>query len=237
MTPDQVDLWVIPTDQPDPVVHRLRTVLDPGERARADKDVLIGRRFTVVHGVVRLIAAERLGLHPAELAWRYGPHGKPEPAVDNGPLQLSYSASGALAVLAIADGRQVGADVEELRDERVAARIANRYFPRAEAEFIARAATPSARAARFTRLWSRREACVKAYGGRLVQGFGLPLAGPAPLRLDTVGALGEGPCWVRDIPVPGPFHAAVAAVGDRPFEVRRRYWSAHLVPELTPLAP
>ena len=32
------------------------------------------------HGVVRLLAAERLGLPAAGLRWRHGPNGKPEPA-------------------------------------------------------------------------------------------------------------------------------------------------------------
>ncbi|MEV7781081.1 4'-phosphopantetheinyl transferase superfamily protein [Kitasatospora sp. NPDC088351] len=223
---DLIDLWVIPTDQPEPVLQRLRHLLDPRERARAaGPDRLLGRRFTAVHGAVRLLVAERLGIHPAEVVWRHGPHGKPEPVTDDGRLRISYSASGALAVLALAEHREVGADVEEIRDARVASRIANRYFPGAEARFLADAPSPAARAERFTRLWCRREACVKAYGGRLVQGFGLPLAGPAPLRLAEVGALGEGPCQVHDTPVPGPFRAAVAVVGERPVRVRSRAWN------------
>ncbi|WP_162002388.1 4'-phosphopantetheinyl transferase superfamily protein [Streptomyces sp. CB01881] len=224
---DLVDLWVIPTDQPDAVVEALGALLDPGERARAaGPDEATGRRFTVVHGVVRLLVAERLGVHPAELAWRRGPHGKPEPAGEGHTLGVSYSASGALAVLALADGRPVGADVEEVRDPRVAARIANRYFPGAEAASLAESSSPEVLAERFTELWCRREACVKAFGGRLVQGFGLPLAGPAPLVLTGAGALGDGPCRIADAPVPGPFRAAVAAVGDRPFRLRLQCWEA-----------
>ncbi|MFC9330471.1 4'-phosphopantetheinyl transferase family protein [Kitasatospora sp. NPDC057015] len=228
---DRVDLWVIRTDQPAPVVRRLRDLLDRTEldRAGAGRDQVRTDRFTVVHGVVRLLTAERLGAAPAELAWRRGPHGKPEPVTDDGAtgprLQISYSASGALAVLALAEGRRVGADVEEIRDERVAARVAGRYFPDGDVRFVAAARSPGARAERFARLWCRREACVKVYGGRLAQGLGLPLAGPAPLRLPDAGALDPGPCWIRDVPVPGPFRAAVAVEGDRPFEVRRRRWT------------
>lgn len=231
---DQVDLWAIPTDQPDEVVRELRGLLDPAELARATghgraglpaRDPVLGRRFTVVHGVVRLLVAERLGLRPAELVWRYGPHGKPEPAAGCERIGVSYSGSGALAVLALTGGRPVGVDVEEIRDARVATRVAERYFPGAEAEFLAGSDSPAVLAERFTTLWCRREACVKAYGGRLVQGFGLPLAGPAPLRLARPGALGEAPCVVDDAPVPGPFRAAVALLGDRPFRLRRHRWS------------
>ncbi|WP_329491313.1 4'-phosphopantetheinyl transferase superfamily protein [Kitasatospora sp. NBC_01246] len=230
-TADRVDLWTIPTDQPDEVVRSLRSLLDRDELARVTgrgpaRDPVAGRRFTVVHGVVRLLVAERLGLHPAELAWRYGPHGKPEPAVGHERVGVSYSGSGALAVLALTAGRPVGVDVEEVHDARVATRVAERYFPGAEAEFLARSASPAVLAERFTTLWCRREACVKAYGGRLVQGFGLPLAGPAPLRLAHPGTLGEGPCLLDDVPVPGPFRAAVAVLGEQPFRLRRHRWKA-----------
>ncbi|MET9611875.1 4'-phosphopantetheinyl transferase family protein [Kitasatospora indigofera] len=238
LEPDPVDLWVIRTDQPAPVVHRLRQLLDRTElhRAGAGRDPERTDRFTVVHGVVRLLAAERLGVAPVDLAWRRGPHGKPEPVPDGSAagarLRLSWSASGALAVLALVEGRRVGADVEEIRDERVAARVAGRYFPDTDVRFVAAARSPGARAERFTRLWCRREAVVKAYGGRLAQGLGLPLAGPAPLWLPDTGPLGPGPCWVRDVPVPGPFHAAVAVEGDRPFLVHRRRWTAAGLPAI-----
>ncbi|MFE2722716.1 4'-phosphopantetheinyl transferase family protein [Kitasatospora sp. NPDC059327] len=228
---DPVDLWTIPTDQPDEVVRELRRLLDPAELARAAgrgpaRDPAVGRRFVVVHGVVRLLVAERLGLPAAELVWRHGPHGKPEPAQGRGRIGVSYSGSGALAVLALTGGRPVGVDVEEIRDARVAGRVAARYFPGAEAEFLAGSGSPEVLAERFTTLWCRREACVKAYGGRLVQGFGLPLAGPAPLRLADPGTLGDGPCLFDDVPVPGPFRAAVAVPGDRPFRLRRHRWNA-----------
>ncbi|MFJ9950893.1 4'-phosphopantetheinyl transferase family protein [Kitasatospora sp. NPDC091207] len=228
---DPVDLWTIPTDQPDAVVRELRSLLDPAELARAAgrgpaRDPAVGRRFIVVHGAVRLLVAERLGLPAAELVWRHGPHGKPEPVEGRGRIGVSYSGSGALAVLALTGGRPVGVDVEEIRDARVAGRVAARYFPGAEAEFLAASGSPEALAERFTTLWCRREACVKAYGGRLVQGFGLPLAGPAPLRLADPGTLGEGPCLLDDVPVPGPFRAAVALPGGRPFRLRRHRWNA-----------
>ncbi|MFB6891508.1 4'-phosphopantetheinyl transferase family protein [Kitasatospora sp. NPDC056327] len=218
--PDRVDVWLIPTDQPEPVVRALRALLDPAERARADgPDPRFGRRFTVAHGAARLLAGARLGLDPARLEWRRGPHGKP--AIDG--LAVNQSASGALAVLALAERRAVGVDVEEIRDARAAVRLARRCFPPAEAALVEADPDP---AGRFTGLWCRREACVKAYGGRLVQGFGLPLSGPAPVLLADPGGLGPGPCRVDDLPVPGPFRAALAAVGGHPFRASVRTWTA-----------
>ncbi|MFF2662009.1 4'-phosphopantetheinyl transferase family protein [Kitasatospora sp. NPDC058032] len=216
---DRVDVWLIPTDQPEPVVRALRELLDPAERARADgPDPRFGRRFTVAHGAARLLVGARLGRDPARLVWRRGPNGKP--GIDG--LAVNQSASGALAAVALAEERAVGVDVEEVRDARSALRLARRYFPAAEAALVAADPAP---AERFTELWCRREACVKAYGGRLVQGFGLPLAGPAPLLLADPGALGPGPCRIDDLPAPGPFRAALAAVGERPVRARVHRWS------------
>ncbi|MFI5529956.1 4'-phosphopantetheinyl transferase family protein [Kitasatospora sp. NPDC051853] len=228
---EPVDVWVIPTDQPPAVVRRLRGLLDPGERARADAahDPVQGARFTVARGAVRLLVAGRLGIDAARLAWQYGPHGKPSP-VTPAPLQVNWSGSGALAVLAVAEGRRVGVDVEELRPPGVGARIARRHFPPTDAALVLDAPTPAEGAEHFTRLWCRREACVKVYGGRLAQGLGLALAGPSPLHLPEAGTLGPGPLRLADVPVPGPYRAAVAADRDTPLMVRQYSWCAPELP-------
>ncbi|MFJ9518065.1 4'-phosphopantetheinyl transferase family protein [Kitasatospora sp. NPDC101801] len=229
-TADVIELWTIPTDQPPAVVRRLRGLLDLDERRRADRahDPLQRERFTVVRGAVRLLVADRLGTAAADVEWQRGPHGKPAPVLPPAAdrIHVNWSASGALAVLAIADGRRVGADVEGVHPPRVGARIARRHFPAPDAALVLDAPTPANSADRFTRLWCRREACVKVHGGRLAQGLGLPLAGPSPLRLADAGPLGPGPLWLSDVTVPGPFRAAVAADLDRPFTVRHRSWAA-----------
>ncbi|MHA6764982.1 4'-phosphopantetheinyl transferase family protein [Streptacidiphilus sp. PAMC 29251] len=219
---DRIDLWVIRTDQPAPVVRRLEDLLDRSEldRAEAAVDPVRANRFTALHGIVRLLTAQRLDIPAAELVWSRGRHGKPAVAGADRRLQLSYSASGALAVLALTGGRPVGVDVEELRDGRVAAGLAGRYFPVADQRYIAAApGTPGSVSHRFTRLWCRREARVKVHGGRSAD----------PVALDGAldgGPLDVGPCLVRDVPVPGAFRAAVAAAGERPFQVRQRFWTA-----------
>ncbi|QMU69452.1 4'-phosphopantetheinyl transferase superfamily protein [Streptacidiphilus sp. P02-A3a] len=229
MTPaqDEVELWLIPTDQDRQLVDHLGGLLDPAERSRAAAadDPVRRDRFTVAHGVVRLLVAERLGLPAAGLRWRRGPNGKPEPVgAWSGPggLRLNYSASGALAVLALAAGRRVGVDVEELPDPRVARRVADRFFPGGDARWVAEAGSPADRAARFAVLWCRREACVKVYGGRLAESLTLAVGDPGPVRLPVAGIS----CSVRDVPLPGHpgFRAAVAAQGTRPFRLSSTVW-------------
>ena len=238
MTPanDEVELWLIPTDQPPQLVDQLRELLDPAERerARAAEDPVRRDRFTAAHGVVRLLVAERLGLSAAGLRWRRGPNGKPEPVgAWSGPggLRLNYSASGALAVLALAAGRRVGVDIEELPDPRVATRVADRFFPARDAHWVAAAGSPGDRAARFATLWCRREACVKVYGGRLAESLGLTVGDAGPVRLPVAGVS----CSVRDVPLPGHpgFRAAVAVQGTRPFRLRVAVWDGARAEVLT----
>lgn len=249
MTTTVIDVWVIRTDQPPEVLDRLHGLLDPDERDRAAAatDPVQADRFTAIRGVVRLLTAGRLGIHPAELSWRHGPHGKPEP-VQNTTLRLSWSGSDALAVLALADGRRVGADVEALRDAAVAARVARRYFPPEDAAEVTDAPGPEVAADRFTRLWCRREAVVKVYGGRLAQGLGLRLSGSGagsgagsrygPVLLPHAGELDPGPCLVRDADVPGAYRAAIAAEGAGLFRLRSHHWSpAHWTPTPSGSAP
>ncbi|WP_432277559.1 4'-phosphopantetheinyl transferase family protein [Kitasatospora brasiliensis] len=90
-------------------------------------------------------------------------------------------------MLALAEGRPVGVDIERLHVARTAERMAARWFPPEEARFVAEPAEPAERAARFTVLWCRREACVKAYGGaravlRRAGGRSVTVAGGRPGR-------------------------------------------------------
>ena len=93
-------------------------------------------------------------------------------------------------------------------------------------------ADPGGPAGRFARLWCRKEACVKAHGGRLAEGLHLPvhLLGPLVVR-DPAGTL-PGTCRVRDVPAPAGYRAAVALSGDQPFVVRWQVWRADREPRL-----
>jgi 4'-phosphopantetheinyl transferase len=204
-------VWLVATDLADPDVVALSAVLDESERRRAaalsfpdDR-----RRYTVAHAATRIIVARALGVPPTGVRWRAGRHGKPH--LVDAQLQVNLSHSGDLAMLALSAVRPVGVDVQRLIPDRDATELAARYFPAEEARFVAVGRRP---ADRFARLWVRKEACVKAAGGRLVEGLALPVRGTGPV----------GPNLVRDIPVPDGFRAAVALDGHHPFRVASRWW-------------
>jgi 4'-phosphopantetheinyl transferase len=203
---DEVRVWLIRSPLPDAALARLAGLLDPRERARAGALDPVGwRRFVAAHGAARILVGRRVGLAPHGVRWAYGPHGKPE--VDG--VRVSLSHSGDLAAVALTSARAVGVDVQRHTPGLDTRAMAARYFPAGEARLVTGAAV-------FATLWARKEACVKATGGRLVQGLALPVAG---------GPVVRGEYHVADVPVPDGFAGAVALCGPEPIQVTTAWWS------------
>lgn len=177
---DSVQVWLVPDQRSESVLAGLLAVLDAGERLRADacRSAEARRRFVVAHGAVRHIVAGHLGIPAAEIRWRHGPHGKPELAGRWSGPQVNLSHSGEVAMVAVTASRRVGVDVQRVMPHVDCAAMAHRWFPPEEARFVRAASHPEGRADRFARLWARKEALVKAHGGRLTQGLRIPVTGP-----------------------------------------------------------
>lgn len=220
---DEVTVFLVHTDQPKAVTERLASHLDVREKQRAEsmRDATRRDRFVVAHGAVREIVAERLGVRPAEIRWHAGPNGKPSLESE---LRVNLSTGGSAALVALTWHRDVGVDIEPLPSEQVATSLAARHFPPAQARYVADGPDPDAVAARFTTLWSRKEACVKAHGGRLSQGMALEVDGVAPVCVPFPAGAEDGVVRVHDLPAPPNHRAAVALIGAAPFDVLHRVW-------------
>lgn len=144
--------------EPVEVVDSLFALLNEDERKRAATFVRDEprRRFIVARGRLRERLGERLGLAPMEVAFRYGPNGKPE--VEG--VQFNVAHTGDLALLAIA-GAPIGVDVERIRPMKNATALAQRWFRPEEVERIAAAAEPLTE---FFRTWTMKEASLKLVG-------------------------------------------------------------------------
>jgi 4'-phosphopantetheinyl transferase len=138
-------------------------LLSPAERRRADafRFERHRRRYIIRRARLRQILS-RYGIDPVSAALVVGLHGKPELA--GRPLTFNLAHSGELAMCAIALGGSIGIDVELVR-RRVPQweRIARRYFDEDEARHLAQVAVDE-RYAEFLRIWTLKEACLKAAG-------------------------------------------------------------------------
>lgn len=125
-------------------------------RAAALRDSLRRERFVLAHAFLRRSLGARLGRAPSALVFGFGPVGKPH--VDG--LHFSFSRSGEFAALALSTAQSVGVDIEEQRPINVQL-LADHHFSAAEARALVSAEKPLDD---FYRLWTRKEAVLKAYG-------------------------------------------------------------------------
>jgi 4'-phosphopantetheinyl transferase len=153
-------VWRLDLDLGETALASAWTVLSAGERERADRMARpeSRRRFVAARAGLRWILADHVGTDPRALVLAIGAHGKP--SVPGGPL-FSLSHSEGLALCAVTGDREVGLDVEWVRPIPEADAILDRWFGEPER----RAWRASGGCARgFMRLWTRREAYLKALG-------------------------------------------------------------------------
>jgi 4'-phosphopantetheinyl transferase len=165
LDPRIVRLRWLATEPPDPAcLHRWREMLDPHERARSDRYRFASDRnaFIAAHALLRAMLSGATGLPPP--AWRFVTDGlgKPAlaPAFSAAGLRFSISHSRGWAACAIAH-TDVGVDVESIHDGAVLD-VVDRFAP-AEVELLR--SQPRDQLTRlFTRLWTLKEAFLKATG-------------------------------------------------------------------------
>jgi 4'-phosphopantetheinyl transferase len=164
---DDVHVWRIPLDLPQRLVGDLVPLLSAEEKARAARILSeeAGRRFIVSHGATRVILSRYLDEGPEQIGFAAGEEGKPYLLAPAGTpaVHFSLSHSGELALCAVAQGREVGVDVERVHPVSAWRQIATRYF--SERENQALGAWPDGQTVRaFFQVWTRKEAYTKALG-------------------------------------------------------------------------
>lgn len=212
-----VTVWAVPLDPAAPPEAAAVAELSDDERARAARLVHDAVRNRWLHGHVatRRILARALGVAPARIAFGAGEAGKPFVATPAGTgIEFSYSDSGELALVAVAHGVPVGVDVERMRDQPTLLQVAERMFAREEVAALT-ALPDASRLDAFYRIWTRKEAYLKAIGAGLTYGLGRfavthDAVDARLLHLDGEGSAAAG--WsLRSLEVPGG-HAAALAV-------------------------
>lgn len=185
----------------------LSALLDEAERARAARYLPENsrRQFTAARGQMRQVLGALLHRSPQDLRVTTGAYGKPALAGD--ALRFNLSHSGGLALLAVTLNQDAGVDIEAATRKVDFEKLAPRFF--APAEAAALAALPSEQQpAAFFKIWTRKEAYIKACGVGLalpLHSFTVSLDDPPSLSVPgwSIRALDPGPTYTGALVVAG----------------------------------
>jgi 4'-phosphopantetheinyl transferase len=171
---DEAHVWRASLLQSRQETARLRQLLTPDEQSRADRFHFQKDRdhFIVARGILRSLLGRYLEVEPGRLRFEYSSYGKPRLSkeFDGGALRFNLSHSHERVLYAFARGRELGVDIEYLRQDFACEEIARRFFsPREVAAFCS--LPVSQRTEAFFHCWTRKEAYVKALG----EGLSVPL--------------------------------------------------------------
>ena len=220
---DEVHVWRAALLRPASEVEALRALLSADELGRADR-FRFGRdrsNFVAARGILRTILGRYLRQTPSLLLFDYNQYGKPALRGAGGAdaLRFSVAHSGDIALYAVARGREVGIDIERVREGVACEEIAGNFFSHREVEML-RELPAGQRTEGFFNCWTRKEAFVKALGEGLsfpLSQFDVSLAPGEPATLlsvrggDECGASG----WsLRELTPGFGCVAAVAVEGD-----------------------
>lgn len=173
--PSDVHVWRAALDVGTSCAGKFHPMLSEDEQTRAGRFYFRKdrERFIVARGLLRSILGCYLNIEPGHVRFEYGAYGKPALAPELGAqgIRFNLSHSDGLALYAIARGREVGVDVEQLRPDFAGSEIAKRFFSAREVSMLF-ALPENLRVEAFFHCWTRKEAYIKARG----EGLTLPLS-------------------------------------------------------------
>ena len=189
----EIHVWAVALDPAPAIVERLTKSLaaDEWERARRFRFERHRRRYLVGRGALRALLGGYLGIAPGEVAFSYGPRGKPflaGPAATASALSFNLSNSHELALVGFLRGPEIGVDVEFMKPMPDLEQIAERFF--SESERLALRGLPAPQKPEgFFNCWTRKEAYLKAVGEGLaapLDSFDVTLLPGEPPRMLTL---------------------------------------------------
>jgi len=214
-------VWLIPTHRSEAIQNQAYTALSIDEKARADRFRVTHARqqFIIAHAALRTLLA-KYQQHPAhDLCFIEGERGKPvlDTCHHPAPLHFNLSHSGDYALLALCRNHPVGVDIEQQNEIRDAPGLIKRFFTPVEAHAL-EGLSGAALLDRFYRLWTCKEALLKAEGVGItggLDGFAIDLEQNLPLTTrwhkTKDSHVWSNPDWMlTELQVPDSYAGAIA---------------------------
>lgn len=230
---NQVHIWRVRLDGVENEDELLWKMLSPGERDRAGRFRFDQLRFRFLrsHGILRAVLSRYTGIPADILPIETAVGGKPYLGVQAGSgLRFNLSHSGDWMVVGIAALHELGVDIEINAREVEWKLIAQDYFHPREIEAIAGLAEPIQQLKAFFRVWTLKEAYLKAVGSGLAGGLEqvevkVADGGPA-IFINLPGEEIEKRRWqvFSFQPGSGAFGSAVVERLDQDIQLIRYHW-------------
>lgn len=173
-------------------------LLDPAEQQHYWRLRLpeVRRQYLLTRALVRTTLSRYRPLPPRDWRFAPGPHGRPEIFnPETAGLRFNVSHTRDLIACTVADGREIGVDVEWTARRNDLDGIAHRFFSARECDDLRRLPVER-RADRFFDYWTLKEAYIKARGLGLscpLGRFSFVLQPDQPIRLMIDASLRDSP--------------------------------------------
>jgi 4'-phosphopantetheinyl transferase len=163
---DEVHVWSVGLHDQGLDISGLRGLLSSDECERAARFHFDRHRaqYVVTRGTLRWLLGSYLAVSPREISFGYSDHGKPCLAAPvNMHVEFNISHTEGMAIFGFTRGRRIGVDVENIRSGFKADEIAERFFSPSERTSLGEIPVAQRHEA-FFRIWTRKEAYIKARG-------------------------------------------------------------------------
>ncbi len=221
-------MWIARLKDFEGELPQLQAVLSLQEAQRAAKFHFQHDQtsFILRHGILRILLGHYLSMSPREIAFSYGPFGKPEieERVLHTEFQFNHSHSGDMALYAVSRACPIGLDVERVRPFPYFEEIASWFFMPSETQQLM-ALPNESRLEGFFSSWTRKEAILKATGEGISNGLSKVEVTVEPLEKPELVTIASEPKAETEwhlhsfSPAPG-FLAAVATLPGCSVEMR-----------------
>jgi 4'-phosphopantetheinyl transferase len=162
-----VHIWLVQTNGESVSLGDFKDLLSSVEQDRASKFKFETdrRRYITAHAALRSILSIYVNSPARELQFASGPYGKPKlaPIHDKKKIAFNLSHSHELALIAVTQGREIGVDVERVREDFAFDEVAQRFFTTREVAALHALPLHLQREA-FYKCWTSKEAFLKAKG-------------------------------------------------------------------------
>ncbi|NES02543.1 MAG: 4'-phosphopantetheinyl transferase superfamily protein [Okeania sp. SIO2F4] len=218
VSPNNVHIWSTNLKLLPSQIEELSTILSSDEIERANKFYFERdkNRFIIARGKLRKILSRYLNIEPEKLQFTYSDRGKPYLKDTSILFNLSHSQD--LALYAITQVNSIGIDLEYIRPMNDAENLAKRFFSHQEYNLISQL-PPQKQQETFFKLWTCKEAYLKATGDGLAGGLEkveISLNPKKPVEFFSINQdIKEASHWYLHQFIPEPNYIAAVVVAGK----------------------